>query len=120
MSETTEAQDDLADDWLWLAADVQEQPFSSNTPVVGRLLAGLRDAWSRVADRPYVRPLRRRQNELNRLLVQQMAEIDLWLLVQDRKRVACLRETALLASRVRHLHRRLREAEASLRREEQP
>jgi hypothetical protein len=49
-----------------------------------------------------------------------MAEIDLWLLVQDREKVASLRETALLASRVRHLNRRLREAEASLRREEQP
>jgi len=107
MSKANEREPALANDWLWQAAETAEPSFSSRAPVVGRLLAGLRDGWSRIADRPYVRPLRRQQNELNRLILQQMAEIDAWLLTQDREKVALRRETAQLASRARALIRRL-------------
>lgn len=119
MSETNERQDPLTDDWLWRAAEVREQPFSSQTPLIGWLLAGLRDAWSRIADRPFVRPLLRQQNELNRLVLQQMAGIDAWLLVQDREKVALRRQTALLASRARQLNRRLQRVEDGVQSEEQ-
>lgn len=111
MSETNERHSPLADDWLWEMAEVKEQPFQSPAPLVGWLLAGVRSAWSRVADRPYVQPLRRQQNELNRLLLQQMAEIDAWLLVQDREKVALRRQTALLASQARRLDHRLPQGE---------
>lgn len=109
MSELNERQNALTDDWLWQAAEVQEQPFSSRMPLVGGLFASLRDTWSRIADRPYVQPLRRQQNELNRLILQQMAEIDAWLLVQDREKVALRRETALLDHRIRRLEQQLQE-----------
>lgn len=118
MSGTNEQHNPLADDWLWEMAEVKEQPFRSPTPFVGRLLAGLRDAWSRVADRPYVRPLRQQQNELNRLLLQQMAEIDAWLLVQDREKAALRRQTALLAGQARRLDHRLQQVEDAMQGEE--
>jgi hypothetical protein len=113
MSEMNERQSAFTDDWLWQAAEVREQPFTSRVPLVGWLLAGLRDVWSRIADRPYVRPLRRHQNELNLLILQQMAEIDAWLLVQDREKVALQRETALLGNRIRQLERRLQDVKAA-------
>lgn len=109
MSELNERENALTDDWLWQAAEVQEQPFASRMPLVGGLFASLRDIWSRIADRPYVQPLRRQQNELNRLILQQMAEIDAWLLVQDREKVALRRETALLDHRIRRLEQQLQE-----------
>jgi hypothetical protein len=113
MSEIQDTERSYTDDWLWQAAAVQEQPFTSPLPLIGRFIAALRSAWSQIADRPYVRPMRRQQNELNRLAVQQMAEIDAWLLVQDREKVAKMRETALLASRFRQLGRRLEAAKNS-------
>ena len=104
----------LGGDWLWQAAEIQEQPFVSQAPVIGRLVAGCRTAWSWIADRAYVRPLHRRQSELNHALLRQMADLDHWLLLHDRETVAQSKEVARLVWRLRHLNRRLRSIEKAI------
>jgi hypothetical protein len=99
--------DPLAGDWLWQAAEIKEQPFVSQVPVFGRLVAGCRTAWCWIADRAYLQPLRHGQSELNRALLGQMAELDQWLLVHDRETVQQSKDIALLSWRLRHLEGRL-------------
>jgi hypothetical protein len=109
-----EVADPLAGDWLWQAAEIREQPFVSQAPVIGRLVAGCRTAWGWIADRAYVRPLGRRQSELNRALLRQMADLDHWLLLHDRETVAQSRDVARLVWRLHHLTRRLRRIENAM------
>lgn len=109
-----EVADALAGDWLWQAAEIKEQSFVSQVPAIGSLVAQCRTAWNRIADRAYIRQLRRAQSELNRALLRQMAEMDHWLLVHDRETVALSREVAHLAWRLHHLKQRLRRIEKAL------
>jgi GT2 family glycosyltransferase len=46
---------------------LREQPFSSQVPIVGPLIARLRAAWNSVSTKWYVRPLLQQQNEFNQL-----------------------------------------------------
>jgi GT2 family glycosyltransferase len=57
---------------LRAAAQLQEQPFRSSLPLVGRLIAAVRAAWNRVATRAYVRPLVKQQAAFNEALLHQL------------------------------------------------
>lgn len=95
------------DNLLLAKAEVQERPFTSPTPVAGRLIAWFRAAWNSVSTKWYVRPLLQQQNEFNRLVVQQMEEQDARLVEQDRDQVALTRTIAELTAEVIQLRRQL-------------
>ncbi|HNT74058.1 MAG TPA: glycosyltransferase family 2 protein [Anaerolineae bacterium] len=52
------------------ARQINEQPFRSEVPVFGKLIAGFRRMWNNVATRWYVMPMVRQQNEFNTTVVQ--------------------------------------------------
>ena len=54
------------------SAVVAERPFSSQTPLIGPLIARFRSAWNNVAARWYVRPLTAQQNAFNQEIVNEL------------------------------------------------
>ncbi len=56
-------------------AHIQERPFVSYTPVVGRFIAWFREQWNSVAAKWYVRPMIQQQNAFNHVLVQMLQEL---------------------------------------------
>ena len=74
---------------------VVEQPLTSQTPVIGPLLAWFRNTWNNIATTWYVRPLLQQQNDYNALVYAKLEE----LVTFQRETYTMLREThALLAS----------------------
>ena len=63
-------------DQLRSKRQIREQPFASDAPVLGPLIARLRAAWNSVSTKWYVRPLLQQQNEFNELIVAQIAAHD--------------------------------------------
>ncbi len=55
-------------------ASVQAKPFQSELPLIGGLVAFLRDLWSRIAVKPFVAPLLDQQNDINKLLVERFSD----------------------------------------------
>ena len=53
--------------------ELQEQPFHSDKPLVGRLLVWLRTLWNNVATRWYVIPIIQQQTNINRRLLTEIA-----------------------------------------------
>jgi hypothetical protein len=45
---------------------IQEVPFQSRLPVLGRIVVWIRETWNSVATKWYVRPLIEQQNAINR------------------------------------------------------
>ncbi len=56
-------------------AHVQEQPFQSRLPVVGRLIAWLRDRFNRISTRWYVLPLLQQQVHFNMAVVRALQDL---------------------------------------------
>ena len=54
---------------------LQEQPFVSNVPLVGWLIARFRTLWNWVSTKWYVLPLIQQQNEINTAMYQTHREI---------------------------------------------
>ncbi|MCC6453670.1 MAG: glycosyltransferase family 2 protein [Caldilineaceae bacterium] len=52
-----------------LLADIHEQPFRSNVPIIGRWIAAFRQQWNRVSTEWYVKPMIRQQSHFNALLL---------------------------------------------------
>ena len=63
-------------EWLLEKGTVVEQPFVSNTPIFGPLIAWFRTQWNNVAAKWYVRPMLSQQNEYNRLLVERVRDFE--------------------------------------------
>lgn len=90
-------------------ATLQEYRFTSTAPLVGGLVARLREAWNSVATKWQVRPLMEQQSEFNRALVERLArppgdEAVCELLVsQDHALTNLNRDVALLDVRIRAL-----------------
>ena len=91
---------------LWLASEhhhIVELPFESRTPVVGRLVAGLRQAWNSVACKWHVRRIVWQQNAFNlaafetlRCLVD-IVERQSHVIAQQQERLAALESGSLPA-----------------------
>lgn len=104
---------------LLVRAEVQERPFASNAPVVGRLIAWFRTVWNSVSTKWYVRPLLQQQNEFNRLVVQGIEELetqieahlDERLVDIDHDHVALTRTIAELTAEVIQLRREIERLE---------
>lgn len=55
---------------------VRSRPFFSSAPVVGPLLARLRDLWAGVAVKPYIAALNAQQNEFNQAIANEMQALE--------------------------------------------
>ena len=90
-------------DQLQAKDQVQEQPFTSDVPILGPLITRFRQAWNNISTTWYVRPLLQQQNEFNHLMVQYIRslellneEIDARLIDIDRDETALARQVAQL------------------------
>lgn len=107
-------------------ARVAERPFTSPTPLVGPLLARLRDAWANVAVRWYVRPLTQQQNAFNLALLEEVRaaekqlrdEAEIWL-AQDADAAALQRAQDELRHELARAEALVQRLEARLARLEQ-
>lgn len=107
----------MADDrnrWLIEKAELQEQPFRSDVPVVGPLIARVREAWNSVATRWYVRALVQQQSRFNRLVAERLAEQDERLLEQDGEQTALVHDLAELSAQLAQANRLLSSIEQRL------
>ena len=55
---------------------IQEQPFTSHVPVVGRLIVAFRDLWNSIAAKWYVRPMVQQQSLFNAQLVNYLRTVE--------------------------------------------
>lgn len=60
---------------LQARARIQERPFVSHAPVVGRLITFIRSTWNNVATRWFVLPMVHQQNAFNQTVVQTFREL---------------------------------------------
>lgn len=58
------------------AGQIEPQPFTSTTPLLGPLFARLRDIWASVAAKPYVGALNNQQNEFNKSFAEELKAIE--------------------------------------------
>jgi hypothetical protein len=101
---------------------VREQPFRSDKPIIGPLIAWFRTMWNSVATRWYVLPLVQQQNEFNALVVayvrDTLEEMDQRLVDLDRDQTLLTRNVAELSYRLIRLDQLLTSVEAQLRGED--
>jgi GT2 family glycosyltransferase len=83
-------------------AGVHEEPFHSNLPIIGSAVAGLRDLWSQVALKPFMRPLLDQQQEINRSNIELLSSSIEQL---NEKRPSQLERDRLLSGLLSDLHR---------------
>jgi hypothetical protein len=104
----------MNDYWLLQKAEVEERPFTSNTPVVGGLIVWLRTQWNNVAAKWYIRPLLTQQNEYNRLAAQTLADHDGRLLAQDHDQIDLTKQLAEMTMQMKQMNRLLAKYEQRL------
>lgn len=109
----------LSEDWLMDKADVSEQPFRSQAPVVGPLIAWVRSLWNSVATKWYVRPMLAQQNRFNRLLVERLADHEARLIEQDREQTTLTHDLADVAAQLQQTNRLLQAIDRRLQRLEE-
>jgi GT2 family glycosyltransferase len=95
-------------------AVVEEQPFRSRFPILGRLIAGFRERWANVATRWYVRPMLAQQNQFNQELAVRLQEQLARLHAQEQAQAEQMEELAGLSMQLREMERQLHEMEAGL------
>ncbi len=97
---------------------VEERPFTSNTPVIGSLIVRFRQFWNNLSTTWYVRPLVQQQNHINQELVQLLAqtteELSSRLISADHDQTDLSRQLAELTYAVNSMNHRLAKIEASL------
>ena len=106
--------DEKGDRSLLATARVEERPFSSETPIIGPLLARFRAAWNGVATKWYVQPLLAQQNEYNRQVAIRLLAQDGRLISQDQQQTEQAQMIAELTAQVITLKRRVEALEAQL------
>jgi hypothetical protein len=123
MSENRERSERLAQsiERLREGAQVREQPFTSDTPVVGRLIVFVREKWNSVAAKWYVRPMVQQQNRFNAALIDTLQEmnrrleqLDEWLISTDQDTTMMARKGAEGELQLRKWHRQAVEERAEL------
>lgn len=95
------------EDWFQDRAEIKEQPFHSDAPLIGSIIARFRDLWNSVAAKWYVRPLLQQQNHFNRLVVQRLRDQELRLIEQDREQTAMTHDLAQLTAQLTQANRLL-------------
>lgn len=100
---------------------VREQPFRSDKPIIGPLIAWFRTVWNSISTRWYVLPLLQQQNAFNALVAASLRdmnecleEMDRRVIDLDRDQTVLTRNVAELSYRLIHLDRLLTAIEAQL------
>lgn len=100
---------------------VEEQPFQSETAVIGPLIAWVRGVWNSVSTKWYVRPIVQQQNQFNYLTVRQLEEVaarfeDLngRLLAQDKEQSAVIHDVGQLTTQLIQTNRLLKSIDERL------
>lgn len=101
-------------DWLTAKSQVRERPFTSETAVIGSLIARFREMWNNISTKWYVRPLLQQQNEFNHLAAQAIREHDEWLIALDREQTALNHNTAELTAQLIQMNRLLHSVDEKL------
>lgn len=103
-----------APDPLLEAGQLEEQPFKSDVPFIGSLLAGFRSAWNGVATKWYARPLIQQQTLFNTAVARRLSSLDdsidsleERLIDLDREQTEQRRQAAELALYLKGLERRI-------------
>lgn len=102
---------------------IHEQPFHSDKPIIGPLIARFRAAWNSISTRWYVLPMLQQQNEFNVLLVsclrqmeaaveERLSEMDERLIDLDRDQTSLTRNVAELTYQLVRMNRLLVAVEA--------
>ena len=99
---------------LFAKARVEERPFSSETPIIGPLLARFRAVWNSVATKWYVQPLLAQQNEYNRQVAIRLLAQDGRLISQDQLQTDQARTIAELTAQLIALKKRVEQLEEQL------
>ena len=93
---------------------IREQPFRSDKPIVGPLIAWCRTAWNSISTRWYVLSRLQQQNSFNHTVTQAMQallerldELDQRVIASDRDATQWARATAEDAYRLRQLEKRI-------------
>lgn len=76
---------------------LREQPFTSDVPVLGRLIVGIRTLWSSVATKWYVRPIAHQQSLFNAQLLTYLQDVERRMQGQGEDIAANIRELTLVA-----------------------
>lgn len=103
-------------------ATLEEYTFTSAAPVVGGLIARLRDAWNSVATKWQVRPIIAQQSAFNQALVDWLArptgaaELDVRLIDHDREQTRLARDVGIVATRARRAVREVNQSAGTGRR----
>lgn len=92
---------DLNAQWM-----IREQPFTSNTPLIGPLIVKVRDAWNWMSTKWYVRPILWQQSEVNVRTSHVISDLAQWHELDARR-------VSRLESRLAELEARLARIESS-------
>ncbi len=99
-------------------ATLQRFQFRSRVPLLGPLLAGLRNAWSRVATRPVVDPIAAQQEAFNQALLQHLADKETRLAAYDARHATAARELSAQREQLAQMVEALRVIDGRLERME--
>lgn len=94
--------------------EVREKPFTSSVPIFGPIIVGIRNAWSSVAAKWYVRPILEQQNAYNRLFAEMIDHFNIQLVENDRENSEIIHDIAELTAMLAKLNRSLQSLEERL------
>lgn len=60
---------------IWQQHPLRSQPFHSDVPLIGPLIAGFRQCWNRVSAEWFVRPIMHQQNQINEQMIRTLEQI---------------------------------------------
>jgi GT2 family glycosyltransferase len=107
-------------------AQVREGPFRSQTPIIGPIIVQLRSLWASVAAREQARSFTMQQNEINRMLINELREIEnrfqaveVGFLDHDEKQVGIKQHQSVVRAELSHAYELLDSIKARLERIEE-
>ena len=93
---------------------LQEQPFTSQTPVIGGLIARFRALWNSISTQWYVRPLLHQQNQINQHIATYLHDLDVRLIAQDREQTQLSHDSAEMTAQLVQMNRLLQSIDERL------
>ena len=95
-------------------AIVEERPFVSQVPIIGKIIAQLRTVWGNIAMKQYVRELLWQQNEFNQLITTYLNEHQTKLMHQDQLSVETMQRFTTIQNQIAQVNEQLQAIEARI------
>ncbi len=86
---------------------LQELPFTSNTPIIGSLITRFREMWNSVATKWYVRPLLAQQNQINKQTINRLHHLESNFIDMDREQSYLIHDISELTTQLIQTNRLL-------------